>query len=253
MCLLVVVWKVVPEWPLVLAANRDERYDRPADRIGILRETPRTLGGRDRLAGGTWLAVNEHGVVAGLTNQPAGGTPGTRRSRGEIPLAMTVSDTAAAAVAAFADSVAPNAYNPCWALAGDRSSLLYVNLTQSEAPRGVELPPGLHVLENRPLAAPSAKAQRVRDRLGDIAQLGGDKLIARLRSVLADHELTESPVGTDARSALVSRASACCVHAGGYGTRSAMLVRVPSAATAPPEVWSSDGPSCRSPLGPVHK
>ena len=33
---------------------------------------PRILGGRDEVAGGTWLAVNEHGVVAGLTNQPAG-------------------------------------------------------------------------------------------------------------------------------------------------------------------------------------
>ena len=44
------------------------------------------LGGRDELAGGTWLAVNEHGVVAGLTNQPAAvGRDASKRSRGEMP------------------------------------------------------------------------------------------------------------------------------------------------------------------------
>ena len=50
---------------------------------------PRILGGRDEKAGGTWLAVNEHGVVAGLTNRPApDGADPARRSRGEIPLAL---------------------------------------------------------------------------------------------------------------------------------------------------------------------
>ena len=47
-------------------------------------------GGRDLMAGGTWLAVNDHGVVAGLTNKPAEeGRDPSKRSRGEIPLALT--------------------------------------------------------------------------------------------------------------------------------------------------------------------
>ncbi len=74
MCLLVFAWQTEPEYPLVVAANRDERLDRPAQALCVLQEErPRILGGRDDLAGGTWLAVNEHGVVAGLTNRPAPG------------------------------------------------------------------------------------------------------------------------------------------------------------------------------------
>ena len=80
-------WKTEPGFPLVVAANRDERLDRPAHSLCVLREhAPRILGGRDDLAGGTWLAVNEHGVVAGLTNRPSpGGRDPTKRSRGELP------------------------------------------------------------------------------------------------------------------------------------------------------------------------
>ena len=87
MCLLIALSGVVPGAPLIVAANRDEFYRRPAVTMTTLRDAdPRVLGGRDELAGGTWLAVNEHGVVAGLTNQPApGGRDLTKRSRGELP------------------------------------------------------------------------------------------------------------------------------------------------------------------------
>jgi hypothetical protein len=54
-----------------------QQLDRPAHPLCVLRESnPRILGGRDDLAGGTCLAVNDHGVVAGLTNRPSpGGVP----------------------------------------------------------------------------------------------------------------------------------------------------------------------------------
>src|SRR5262249_51148300 len=72
MCLLIAMFGEVADAPLIMAANRDERLDRPAVPMTVLRDHgPRILGGRDELAGGTWLAVNEHGVVAGLTNRPS--------------------------------------------------------------------------------------------------------------------------------------------------------------------------------------
>ena len=65
MCLLIALFQVVDDAPLIVAANRDEQFTRPAVTMTVLRERdPRVLGGRDELAGGTWLAVNEHGVVA---------------------------------------------------------------------------------------------------------------------------------------------------------------------------------------------
>ena len=250
MCLLVVLSRIVPEWPLVVAANRDEQYARPTDPVMVLRERPRTFGGRDRLAGGTWLALSEDGVVAGLTNQPMERSQ-TRRSRGAIPLTLTDGARAADAVAAFTASAGPAEFNPCWALAADRSALFYLDLTRADAPTAVELEPGLHVLENRALDVPSAKVDHVRARLGDVAARDPDSLLDALRAVLADHVIIAAPEGDDARSHLVSRASACCVHTDVYGTRSSALIRVPRARDAPPEMWASDGPSCTHPLEPV--
>ena len=250
MCLLVVLSRIVPGWPLIVAANRDEQYARPADPVAVLRERPRTLGGRDRLAGGTWLAVNQYGVVAGLTNQPRQRSP-TRRSRGAIPLQLTEDADAGRAVAAFTSSTGPGEFNPCWVLAGDRSALFYLDLTRADTLAAVELEPGLYVLENRPLDAPSAKVDRVRAQLGDVAARDPDDLLGALRAVLSDHVITAAPDGDDAWSQLISRASACCVHTEAYGTRSSMLIRVPRAPDAPPQIWSSPGPSCTHPLRPL--
>jgi len=249
-CLLVVLSRIVPEWPLIVAANRDEQYARPADPVMVLRNRPRTLGGRDRLAGGTWLALNEHGVVAGLTNQPMERSP-TRRSRGAVPLELTDGTSAAEAVAAFMASAEPEEFNPCWVLVADRSALFYLDLTGANAPTAVELDPGLHILENRPLDAPSAKVDHVRALLGDVAARDPDALLEALRAVLADHEITAPPEDDDAWSHLVSRASASCVHTDVYGTRASTLIRVPRAPDTPPQMWASDGPSCTRPLEPV--
>ncbi len=249
-CLLVVLSRIVPEWPLIVAANRDEQYARPADPVMVLREQPRTLGGRDRLAGGTWLAVNEHGVVAGLTNQPMQRSP-TRRSRGAIPLKLTEGADAGHAVAAFTSSATPAEFNPCWALAADRSGLFYLDLTRADALVAIELEPGVYILENRALGAPSPKVDRVRARLGDVAAREPDDVLDALCAVLTDHVITAAPEGDDAWSQLVSRASACCVHTEVYGTRSSVLIRVPRAPDAPPQMWGSDGPSCTHPLRPL--
>ena len=140
MCLLLVAHRVVPGSPVVVAANRDERVDRPATALTVLqRSPPAILGGRDLQAGGTWLAVNERGVVAGLTNRPspAGPVPG-RRSRGELPLLLADELSAEAAVEAFSARVEPSSYNPAWLLVGDRRSLFYLELDRvSGIPMGV--------------------------------------------------------------------------------------------------------------------
>ena len=129
-CLLIALFGVVPDVPLLIAANRDEMYQRPADPITVLHATqPRILGGRDELAGGTWLAVNEHGVVAGLTNQPTGARDPAKRSRGELPLAFAAYPDARTAVTEVCARLDPAAYNPCWMLVGDRHALFSVDVS----------------------------------------------------------------------------------------------------------------------------
>ena len=203
MCLLVVLSRVVRGAPLVVAANRDERYSRPSQSIAVLRvAAPRILGGRDGLAGGTWLAVNEHGVVAGLTNRPSpAGRDPSKRSRGELPLALAAHRDARAAVEDVASRLRPGDYNPCWLLVGDRASLYSMDMTATAAPLVTELPAGIHVLENRPLGAPSAKVTHVRQLAGGAAGMDGAELASLLRALLADHTVPAPDAPAEARAA----------------------------------------------------
>ena len=131
MCLLVVVSRPGSATPLVVGANRDERLERPATAVTVLRRSgPRILGGRDEEAGGTWLAVNEHGVVAGLTNRPSPeGRDPSKKSRGELPLALAAYRDARSAVEDFATRFRAADYNPAWLLVGDRTSLFALDMT----------------------------------------------------------------------------------------------------------------------------
>jgi uncharacterized protein with NRDE domain len=273
--LLIAMSGTVPGVPLLIAANRDELYQRPADPITVLRASqPRVLGGRDQLAGGTWLAVNEHGVVAGLTNQPATARDPAKRSRGELPLAFTRYPDAKTAVTEVCARLDPSAYNPCWMLVGDRHALFSVDLSGGHRAPVEELPPGSYVLENAPLRQPSAKQQRVAglvsaaehgapegralgDRaLGDRA-LGdralGDQVLddraveAGLAGVLRDHQPAAGPQPAGpGRPARPAELSAACVHTERYGTRSAMIVSVGLAGL--PRVSVAAGPPCVTPL-----
>jgi uncharacterized protein with NRDE domain len=88
MCTVVLSLRPSGDWPVVIGANRDEAIARAWD--GPARhwpDRPGVIAGRDRSAGGTWLGVNRHGVVAAVLNRTGslGPAPG-KRSRGELPL-----------------------------------------------------------------------------------------------------------------------------------------------------------------------
>jgi uncharacterized protein with NRDE domain len=255
-CLLIAMFQVVPDAPLIVAANRDERLDRPAVPMTVLRERgPRVLGGQDLLAGGTWLAVNEQGMVAGLTNQPsADGRDPTKRSRGELPLAFAEYSEAAEAVRAVCGKLDPADYNPCWMLVGDRHSLFSIGIAGGSEPEVEQLGAGLHILENAPLRPASAKATFVRQLIGaaqawqrDSAAEAAD---GALEAVLRDHRPSVAEPRTDDAGRIWPGAvTAACVHVPGYGTRSAITVRVPVSGL--PLIRVADGPLCEADLRDV--
>lgn len=251
MCLLIVLSRVVPGAPLVVGANRDERLDRPAEAMTVLQaERPRIIGGRDLAAGGTWLAANEHGVVAGLTNRPlADGADPAKRTRGELPLALASRPSAAEAVETFLGTHDPADYNPAWLLVGDRQSLFSIDLTGASA-TSRELPPGIHILENRPIGEPSAKLDHVRGLLDGIDRAPMEEAVARLEVLLADHRRHPLPEGnsTDEHREARLAATAACGHTDAYGTRWSGIVTVPAAPTASPTFRYADGPPCKTPF-----
>jgi uncharacterized protein with NRDE domain len=255
-CLLIALFQVVDDAPLIVAANRDEQFARPAVTMTVLRERdPRVLGGRDELAGGTWLAVNEHGVVAGLTNQPApAGRDASKRSRGELPLAFTACRSAADAIREVIPELDPARYNPCWMLVGDRDALFSVGLAGGRQPAVTQLGPGRHVLENRPFGTPTAKTGQVTALVEQVPGAAGPAAAAdALVGVLSDHRpATDNPTpaappapGATGR-VRPPELSAACVHTPTYGTRSAMIITV--AAGGPPQLRVADGPPCEVPF-----
>jgi uncharacterized protein with NRDE domain len=237
-CLLAVLFRSHPELPLVIGANRDERLDRPATAMAVLRgRNPRVLGGRDEEAKGTWFALNDRGVFAGLTNRPPATEPDrSKRSRGELPLALATHVSATVAVDEFRARFRPQDYNPAWILTGDRQALFAIDMTGTGPASVNQLEPGLHILENQPPGTESPKVAHVRQLLAGVEALPHDALVARLQEVLADHDTPDGPV------------SAACVHTDGYGTRWSGVVTVGADETGRPRFRYADGPPCRVPF-----
>jgi hypothetical protein len=93
-CTLALYLNVFDELPLLLAANRDEHFDRPSAPPAEIVGVPRIVAGRDLRAGGTWLGVNEHGLMVGILNRRQNGndiyTPVTSMARSRGLLCMDI-------------------------------------------------------------------------------------------------------------------------------------------------------------------
>jgi uncharacterized protein with NRDE domain len=159
MCTLIVLHRCVPGRPLVVAANRDEFYARPAEGPAI-RETGvgRILAPVDLEAGGTWLGLNERGVFAGLTNlRPWTATEGTEtvdpsalantglRSRGEVVMSALEARSAAAAARRL-ERLEVDAFNPFQLVVADAHEAWLT--VYRDRPGTIALAPGVHVVGN---------------------------------------------------------------------------------------------------------
>lgn len=83
MCLILLAWQHDAEYPLILAANRDEFHDRPTEKAAWWPGDD-LLAGRDLRAGGAWLGVTRDGHFATVTNFREGGRHSARKSRGRL-------------------------------------------------------------------------------------------------------------------------------------------------------------------------
>ncbi len=108
MCTLIILRRPDHDWPVLIATNRDEMRDRPWRLPGRhWPDRPEVVAGRDELGGGTWLGLNDHGVVAAVLNRVGSlGPAPNKRSRGEIVLeALDHADAVDAAEALVALNV----------------------------------------------------------------------------------------------------------------------------------------------------
>jgi uncharacterized protein with NRDE domain len=142
MCLIAIAHRASSRFPLLIAANRDEDYERPAFEVAPWPDAPEVIGGRDAVAGGSWLAITRGGRFAAVTNLR--GALRKTRSRGELVRRFVMSDIDPQS---FAEDVAREAdeYAGFHLLIGEADrSLVYVD----SAGEGAPLEPGIHAFSN---------------------------------------------------------------------------------------------------------
>lgn len=225
MCLILFALGHHPGYPLVVAANRDESYERPAAPIAFWAHAPRIAGGRDLRAGGTWLGITRDGRWAALTNyRRAKSWRDDARSRGHL-----VSDylEGSASPLEYLDALRPTAqdYNGFNLLLGDRTGLWYFS-NRDDRPRQVE--PGIHGLSNHLLDTPWPKVQMGKLALQRIpaqpVPAMTEALLAALarRDIPPDSELPDTGVG-QAQERVLSPPFIAAEH---YGTRMSTILLV---------------------------
>jgi uncharacterized protein with NRDE domain len=157
LCLIVLAWKARDDLPLVVAANRDEWRDRPAEPAHWWPDHPELFAGRDLKAGGTWMGVTRQGRFAAVTNyrDPAE-RRSTARSRGGLVTEFLLGgDSPQAWLASLAGR--RDEYNGFNLIVGDGDSLWYFGSREGEA-RAIA--PGVHGLSNHLLDEPWPKVVR---------------------------------------------------------------------------------------------
>ena len=162
MCLILLAWQAHPDYPLVVAANRDEFFARPAAPAGWWQDAPDVFAGRDLEAGGTWLGLSRAGRFAGLTNfrDPGRNRVGTP-SRGALVADFLGSTESSAEALARLQLEGPR-YNAFNLFVSDGDTL---GIYESESGAARLLEPGVHALSNHLLDTPWPKVRAGKARL----------------------------------------------------------------------------------------
>jgi len=152
MCSVVFLRRPDHDWPLIIGANRDEMMSRPWRPPGRhWPDRPEVVAGLDELAGGSWLGLNDHGVVAGALNRPGslGPAPGLR-SRGELVLEALDHADAADAAAALGE-LDGRAYRPFNLFVADNRDSFWLRNLDGRQVEVFPVPEGVSMLTARDL------------------------------------------------------------------------------------------------------
>jgi uncharacterized protein with NRDE domain len=223
MCLVLIALDSHPDYSLIIAANRDEFYDRPTAPAAFWDDAPSVLAGRDLKAGGTWLGIDRHGRFGAVTNYRQGERESpAARSRGRL-----VSDFLTRDVGALEHIERVRAerdlYNGFNLIAGDPWGVFYFSNRQG---RVRHLAPGVYGLSNHLLDTPWPKVTATKSAFGTLLNNRGPELTAELFALLSDRNrpadalLPSTGVGTEWERLL----SSAFIASDDYGTRSSTVV-----------------------------
>ena len=224
MCLIILSYSSHPGYRLILAANRDEFYDRPTAPLGFWHEAPHILAGRDLKSGGTWLGVTKTGRICAITNfrDPA----------------VQISDAPSRGfiVADYLKGSEPperylkkvmdegKRYNGFNLLTGDESGIFCFSNRSGEISK---LSPGIHGLSNHLLDTPwpkVAKGKKYLKKILSADEIDCESIFGLLTdgNIPPDNDLPDTGVGIEWERIL----SPLFIKSDIYGTRSSSIVLI---------------------------
>ena len=225
MCLLLMALDTHPTYSLIVAANRDEFFERPTAPAEFWPGAPSVLGGRDLKAGGSWLGIDRQGRFAAVTNYRQGEREAAApRSRGRLVSDFLIGKTSAAE---YMERIRTDAglYNGFNLIVGDAFGFCYFS-NKGDRPSG--LAPGIYGLSNHLLDTPWPKVTTTKTAFDSLLRESSAELVDALFSLLSDrsrapdHHLPSTGVSTEWERLL----SAAFIVSGNYGTRSSTIVLV---------------------------
>lgn len=223
-CTLALYFNVFDDYPMIVAANRDEHYDRPSAPAARSGRNPVILAGRDLVAGGTWLGVNDHGLLVGILNRRVNQEQTNKsgfRSRGLLCLDLLNLKSAARA-AAYLQRRQEAIYQPFTLVLADQTDAWTVANFERRI-QIARLDRGLHVFSNTGAHDERfEKSSRAYALFNEVSakELDGNRTradgwVARLAKVLSDHNVGGN--SDDPRDAI-------CVHGELSGTVSSSVL-----------------------------
>ncbi|MFW6011991.1 MAG: NRDE family protein [Desulfosalsimonas sp.] len=227
MCLIAIAIDSHPSYPLIIAANRDEFYNRPTEPISFWRDNPEILAGRDLQSGGTWLGITRKGKIGAVTNfrEPGSLIP-WGESRGQL-------------VKNYLEGFIPpdkylaeveknkNNYSGFNLVIGDTDLLWWYSNKNGGI---VRLTRGIHAVSNHLLNTPWPKVKAIKRKMRDLisnnSTIDPYKVLDMLfdRAPAPDSELPDTGVSLQWERML----SPVFVASPGYGTRSSSVILVES-------------------------
>jgi uncharacterized protein with NRDE domain len=212
MCLLVLFYRVADDAPVVVGANREEFYQRGGTPPQLLEGPVRIAAGIDPVAGGTWLGVNEHGLLVAVTNRRKSQPPARPRSRGLLARQLLGCASATDAVRLAARELERHPYDGCNLVCVDAREA--VAIQAGDWLRVRPLPPGLHAIAN-----------------GDIND-ASDRRLKHVFAWLSQRTCSDAASCTEALCALCAHHGPdyppICFHGDTRGTVSSSVLALPA-------------------------
>lgn len=222
MCLIGLALNAHPRWPLVIAANRDEFHARDSDALGPWTDVPGVIGGRDRVAGGSWLALRGNRLAAVTNVRRMTTSPADAPSRGWL-----VRDFVAGrmSIEAFLDSIREHAqaYAGFNLILVDGDAIHFASNWPDWSATPLSI--GIHVVSNASLDTPWPKSERLREALRTWCRSGVDDSAPLFRALadetpVADAQLPDTGLPIE-RERLLAPAF---IRHPMYGTRASTVV-----------------------------